>query len=63
MCSERPGHPGIAECILCYEGLSMRESSLTWRSDLYGILPHPSEPWLLMLPTAAGWSLPHMCTR
>ena len=38
----------------------MRESSLTWRSDLYGILPHPSEPWLLMLPTAAGWSLPHI---
>ena len=34
----------IAECILCYGGLSMRESPPTWRSDLYGILPHPSEP-------------------
>jgi len=38
----------------------MSESSPTWRSELYGILPHPSEPRVLMLPGAAGWSLPHI---
>ena len=38
----------------------MCESPPTWHSDLYGILPHPSEPWILMLPGAAGWSLPHV---
>ena len=38
----------------------MCESPPTWHSDLYGILPHPSEPRILMLPGAAGWSLPHV---
>jgi Phosphotransferase enzyme family len=37
----------------------MSESSPAWRSDLYGILPHPGEPRVLMLPGDAGWSLPH----
>src|SRR5438128_2558717 len=38
----------------------MSASSLTWCSEIYGILPHPSEPRILMLPGAAGWSLPHI---
>jgi hypothetical protein len=38
----------------------MSASSPTWRSEIYGILPHPSEPRILMLPGAAGWSLPHI---
>jgi len=38
----------------------MSKSSPTWHSELYGILPHPSEPRVLMLPGAAGWSLPHL---
>jgi hypothetical protein len=38
----------------------MSESSPTWRSELYGILPHTSEPRVLMLPGVAGWSLPHL---
>src|SRR5215217_1687499 len=38
----------------------MSESSPSWRSELYGILPHASEPRVLMLPGVAGWSLPHL---
>jgi hypothetical protein len=38
----------------------MSAASPTWRSEIYGILPHPSEPRVLMLPGAAGWSLPHI---
>jgi hypothetical protein len=37
----------------------MSESSPARRSNLFGILPHPSEPQILMLPSAEGWSLPH----
>lgn len=29
------------------------------RNEAYTILPHPSEPRLLMLPEESGWSLPH----
>lgn len=29
-----------------------------WRSTLYGILPHPDEPRILLLPTTDGWALP-----
>jgi hypothetical protein len=38
----------------------MSEYSPTWCTELYGILLHPSEPRVLMLWEAAGWSLPHM---
>jgi hypothetical protein len=38
----------------------MSEASPPWRSELYAILPHHSEPRVLMLPGAAGWSLPHV---
>ncbi len=35
------------------------ESTHQKRNEAYAILPHPSEPRLLMLPEESGWSLPH----
>ena len=34
------------------------ETSPPWHSTLYGVLPHPTEPRILLLPGPAGWSLP-----
>ncbi|MBA3534154.1 MAG: hypothetical protein H0T73_19710 [Ardenticatenales bacterium] len=31
-----------------------------WQSDIYGILLHPGEPRLLLLPGADGYALPHV---
>lgn len=32
----------------------------TRQYDIYGVLFHPSEPLILLLPDAGGWSLPHI---
>lgn len=37
----------------------MVEPAPLWRSDIFGILPHPAAPRLLLVPEGAGWTLPH----
>jgi hypothetical protein len=37
----------------------MSEDAADWQSDIFGILPHPAEPRILMLRDREGWSLPH----
>jgi hypothetical protein len=38
----------------------MPDTSLQWHSNIYLMLSHASEPSVLMLPTAHGWSLLHL---
>ncbi len=37
----------------------MPDSAAAWQSDLYGILPHSTEPRILLLHGDVGWALPH----
>lgn len=36
----------------------MAEDAARWRSDIFGILPHPTEPRVLLLRDGNGWTLP-----
>ena len=38
----------------------MNETSSGWQTNIYGILPHPAEPCILLLPGETGWALPHV---
>ena len=38
----------------------MSDTPMPWHSDIYLMLSHASEPSVLMLPTAHGWSLVHL---
>lgn len=41
----------------------MNDAPSAGQSDLYGILPHPAEPRILLLHSDAGWALPHVCVN
>ncbi|MBI1880331.1 MAG: hypothetical protein HYR94_19280 [Chloroflexi bacterium] len=36
----------------------MSETELPWQADVFGILPHATEPWILMLSGEKGFFLP-----
>jgi len=38
----------------------MNETSSGWQTNIYGILPHPTEPRILMRLEETGWVLPHV---
>lgn len=38
----------------------MGEDPARWQSDIFGILPHPVEPRVLVLQGDDGWALPHV---
>src|SRR3954447_25917883 len=37
----------------------MNQNAPRWQSDIFGILPHPTEQRILVVSEGEGWTLPH----